>query len=67
MDNFNLDKFVENPYTEIANLVHAKEDELIALDDHYHIPVRSNMKKSVIKKVIIESLYQQSIVEEEAI
>lgn len=62
---FSLDDFVENPtHKQLTNI---RKVDWVAIANHYGIPITTSMRKEQLKNVVVESLVQQGVLEEEAL
>lgn len=62
---FSLDDFVENPTH--GQLINIRKVDWAAIAHHYEIPVTTSMRKEQLKNVVVESLVQQGILDEQAL
>ncbi|XP_064120175.1 uncharacterized protein LOC135224780 [Macrobrachium nipponense] len=54
MASFDVDKFAGNPSAELSTIQYAKKKDLLELGLRLRLPVRSNLKKSEIRNLILE-------------
>jgi len=62
---FEAEKFLKAPTLEVFNTL--KKTELVLLAQHLKLKVKSNMRKQEIKNILIKTLVNENIFEEEAL
>jgi len=62
MEPFNIDTFVEEPTLKVVKSL--KKAELIQVTQHYKLEFNSTLKKSELKKLVIEFLVEEEVVSE---
>ena len=63
---FDFNKFVTNPSSELHTITSAKKDDLLEIAKHLGLDVRSSMRKLEIKKAVIEHYMDKGILGSEA-
>ena len=58
--SFSVESFVDSP--KLSTLVPLKKADLSALAPHYKLEITSTMKKSDIRKLLVEHLVEEEIV-----
>ena len=66
MDNFDVEKFISNPSSELETIVYAKKVDLIQLARELGLTVRINMRKAQICDMIIHHLMNANVLGIEA-
>jgi len=61
--SFSIESFVDSP--KLSTLVPLKKADLSALAQHYKLEITSTMKKSDIRKMLVEHLAEEEIVSAE--
>lgn len=62
---FSLDDFVENPtHRQLTNI---RKVDWVTIANHYEIQITTSMRKEQLKNVVVESLVQQGVLEEQAL
>ena len=63
--SFSVESFVDSP--KLSALMSLKKTELATLAQHYKLEVPSNMKKSDIRKMLVEYLVDEEIVSDDEV
>ena len=64
---FNIHDFCNAPSLEQLKTHNPKKDDWKAIAKHFNVPITTQMTKEILKNVVIESLVNNNILEEEAI